>query len=425
MSKGQRLTEHDALASQFVEAGISLLAEQPREVLLRGLRSEDVVHRAGASQATFFRRFTTKSEFVDALVSRLTESGWPTAEAVRDAVRLSRRTHAEAVNPAVVSLAADTFNVLVNDALSARTVLAQAFGSKRALKADYGRRDELVVAAYEALFEQADATMRRPFTVRTLGMTVNAMLDGFRLRSRVDPAAVSAAGVADAVLAFLGAVVDTSGRHQHLDDVVAPVEPVVTRPRPRDPRAAIIDAARIEFGKRGYFMTRIDDIADDAAVPRAAVKKLFPTKQHILVGALQARVDLLRETVADDLLIGTDEVTIIENFLLRCARLAAHEIEFMDAMLVAVAHDTYGEPDGLLSIKQKLNIPSIIGPVIQQGQDSGTLALIGSPVDLAAGITNTLLMRCFTRRNNTPEDNAKFIADLLLRGLGGQPHQSI
>ncbi|MET4049481.1 MULTISPECIES: hypothetical protein [unclassified Rhodococcus (in: high G+C Gram-positive bacteria)] len=43
----------------------------------------------------------------------------------------------------------------------------------------------------------------------------------------------------------------------------------------RDPRAAIIDAARIEFGKRRYFMTRIDDIADFAAVPRAAVKKLL------------------------------------------------------------------------------------------------------------------------------------------------------
>ncbi|MGA9870706.1 MAG: TetR/AcrR family transcriptional regulator, partial [Rhodococcus sp. (in: high G+C Gram-positive bacteria)] len=208
--QGQRLTEHDALASQFVDAGISSLVEQPQEVLLRGLRSEDVVHRAGASQATFFRKFATKSDYVDALVLRLTESTWPTADAVRDSVRRSRRTHAEAVNPTVVSLAVDTFEILVDEALSVKTVLAQAFGSKRALKVDYGRRDELVVAAYEALFEHADATLRRPFTVRTLGVTVNAMLDGFRLRSRVDPTAVSAAGVADAVLAFLGAVVDTS-----------------------------------------------------------------------------------------------------------------------------------------------------------------------------------------------------------------------
>ena len=201
--------------------------------------------------------------------------------------------------------------------------------------------------------------------------------------------------------------------------MVGPIETfAVPREVPRDPRAAIIAAARTELGKRGYFMTRMDDIADNAGVPRGAMKRLFPTKPHILVAALQSRVDALRESVADDILLGLDEVSIIDNFLLRCAQLAADEIAFMDALLVAVAHDTYGEPEGLLSIKEKLNIPAIIGPVIQQGQDAGTLALIGTPADLAAGITNTLLMRCFTRRSVSPEDNAAFIGNLLLRGLG-------
>ncbi|RZL70612.1 MAG: TetR/AcrR family transcriptional regulator, partial [Rhodococcus sp. (in: high G+C Gram-positive bacteria)] len=72
----------------------------------------------------------------------------------------------------------------------------------------------------------------------------------------------------------------------------------------------------------------------------------------------------------------------------------------------------------LISIKEKLNLPAIIGPVIARGQDSGVFRKSSSPVDLAAGITNTLLMRCFTRRQNSPQDNANFVAELLLDGLG-------
>jgi AcrR family transcriptional regulator len=161
----------------------------------------------------------------------------------------------------------------------------------------------------------------------------------------------------------------------------------------------------------------VDDVADIAGVPRTACKTLFPTKPSVIVAALQSRVDRLRESVADDHLLGLDELTILQNHMLRCAQLAADELEFMDALLVAVAHDTYGEPEGLISIKEKLNLPSIIAPVIARGQDTGIFRKSSSPVDLAAGITNTLLMRCFTRRQNSPQDNATFVGELLLDGL--------
>lgn len=412
------MTDHDAATGQFIDAGVTALVDNPRHVLERGLRSEDIVNQAGASQATFFRKFSTKSDFVDAVVGRLTESRRHSTENVRTAATSSMRSNNDSLRATVIALVDDAFPSLVDGTTTAVEFLARVFGSPHAIKDEYGRRDQLVLATYEALFEHTDAALRRPFTSGTFATTVVALLEGFRARAGVDPGAVTPAIVSDGLLALLGAVVDTSGLHQHLDDMVGPIEARPTdRPLPRDPRAAIIAAARAELAKRGYFMTRMDDIADRAAVPRVAMKKLFPTKPHILVAALQTRVDALRETVADDLLIGLDEITIIDNFLLRCARLAADESAFMDALLVAVAHDTYGEPEGLLSVKQKLNIPAIIGPVIQQGQDNGTLSLIGTPVDLAAGITNTLLMRCFTRRNVSPEDNATFIGDLLLRGL--------
>ncbi|AYJ50469.1 TetR/AcrR family transcriptional regulator [Rhodococcus sp. P1Y] len=407
----------DATRVLFVDAGVRALIQQPRQVLERGLRSEDIVNQANASQATFFRKFSTKSEFIEAVVAKLTEAERSSVDTVRDDVLARMKANEGNLRPTVISLVADSFANLTDEAITATDSLARVFGNTYAIKSNYARRDALVLAVFEALFERSDAALRRPFTTRTLAMSVVALLDGFRIRSSADPAAVTADVVSDAILALLSSTVDTSGGHEHLDDMVEPIEGSAPRAVPRDPRAAIIAAARTEFGKRGYFMTRLDDIADDAGVPRDAMKRLFPTKPHILVAALQSRVDALRESVADDLLIGLDELTIMNNFLLRCAQLAADENAFMDALLVAVAHDTYGEPEGLLSVKQKLNIPAIIGPIIQQGQDNGTLAPIGTPVDLAAGITNTLLMRCFTRRNVSPEENATFIGNLLLRGL--------
>lgn len=416
-TRGRKLADHDEVSRLFIDAGVRSLVDNPRQVLERGLRSEDVVNQANASQATFFRKFDTKSDFVDAVVAKLTASDRDTSAEVKHFVGSKAKANDDAIRPTVIELVEETFPALTDRTSTATECLARVFGSAYAIKSDYERRDKLVLAAFEALFERMDAALRRPFTARTFAVAVNALLDGFRSRSGPDPAAVTPELVSAALLALLGSVVDTSGEHQHLDDMVGTLETTTSKPIPRDPRAAIIAAARAELGKRGYFMTRMDDIADDAGVPRAAVKKLFPSKPHILVAALQARVDALRESVADDLLIGLDEIAIMDNFLLRCAQLAADESAFMDALLVAVAHDTYGEPEGLLSVKQKLNIPAIIGPVIQQGQDNGTLTLIGTPVDLAAGITNTLLMRCFTRRNVSPEDNARFIGDLLLRGL--------
>ncbi|WP_338890687.1 TetR/AcrR family transcriptional regulator [Rhodococcus sovatensis] len=411
------MTDYDGPTRQFIDAGIRFLVSNPRHVLARGLRSEDIAHDANASQATFFRKFNTKADFIDAVVTELTNVERVSAEDVEYAIDTTMQAHENSLRPAVLAIVNRWFAGLTDDTSTATDQLARVFGNDYAIKTDYARRDRLALTAFEALFRTTDAALRRPFTSRTFAMTVNALLDGFRSRSGVDPDAVSADTVASAILALIGSAVDTSGSHEHLDDMLEPIEGPILTPMPRDPRAAIIEAARTELGKRGYFMTRLDDIADDASVPRAALKKLFPTKLHILVAALQAKVDALRESVADDLLIGLDDVTIIDNFLLRCAQLAANESAFMDALLVAVAHDTYGEPEGMMSVKQKLNIPAIIGPVIQRGQDNGTLALIGTPADLAAGITNTLLMRCFTRRNLSPEENAEFVGDLLLRGL--------
>lgn len=411
-------------AIRFVEAGLRLLADQPRSILDRGLRSEDVINSANGSHATFYRRFPSKADYLAQVVDGLIAPPRYTPEEIESAVAAELTASGGLIRPALRSLVTSHFADVTDLPTVTKRLLAHVFAGStqrttHPLRTNYRNRDQLVLAGFDAAFGRFGATLRKPFTATTFATAVTAIIEGFALRSRIDPHSVTPALLADTLLIVLGATVDTAQQHEHVDDALAALDllPSSPRPVPRDPRAAIIAAARDEFAKRGYFMTRVETIAAIAAVPLETARRLFPTKPHILVGALRSHVAAMTEAVADDLLIGLDEVAIIENHLLRCSRVVADETAFMDALVAAVAHDTYSEPEGLISIKQQLNLPAIIAPIIQQGQDKGILNNCDAPIEIASGITNTLLLRCFTRRTHTPENNATFVGELVLHGL--------
>ncbi|NMN95077.1 TetR/AcrR family transcriptional regulator [Antrihabitans stalactiti] len=414
----------DAAARRFVEAGLRILIDQPGSILDRGLRSEDVINSANGSHATFYRKFPSKSDFLAEVVDGLIPSGRYTPKQMRSLVLTEMSANGGLTRATVRALITSHFSAITDELTVTKRLLAQvlAVSTQRttfALRADYQRRDQLVLAAFEASFGRLGATLRKPFTATTFATAMIAIVEGFMIRRRADPGSVTPALLADTILAVLSTIVDTAQLHEHVDDALASLDPQSSVPRTmaRDPRSAVIVAARDEFSKRGYFMTRLETIASNASVPVETARMLFPTKSHILIGALKSRVSALTEAVADDLLIGVGTITIIENHLLRCAQLVADETAFMDALVAAVAHDTYSEPEGMISIKQQLNLPAIIAPVIQQGQDDGDFTDLGTPTEIAAGITNTLLLRCFTRRHLSPEENATFIGNLLLQGL--------
>ena len=106
-----------------------------------------------------------------------------------------------------------------------------------------------------------------------------------------------------------------------------------------------------------------------------------------------------------------------ENFLLRCAQLASDETEFMDALLVAVAHDTYGEPESLLSLKRNSTFPRSSRRLCSGGQDNGVLSTISAPMDIAAGITKHPPIAVLHPPSRQPGDNAAFVGAMLLNGL--------
>ena len=62
-------------------------------------------------------------------------------------------------------------------------------------------------------------------------------------------------------------------------------------------RAAIFDAAARWFAEQGYHATRMQDIADDLDLNKAALYYYFPSKEAILVELIRARVGIALDAV--------------------------------------------------------------------------------------------------------------------------------
>ncbi|MQY20145.1 TetR/AcrR family transcriptional regulator [Nocardia macrotermitis] len=408
----------------LVQTGLQLVIESPDRLLDGGLRTEEVINQANSAHATFYRKFGTRSRYVEEVLIRLVESTPPLPVDVREPVRAALAAVDGDRRRALDMVVQQHFDRVFDDNAGAHRLLAAACGpatqrTAAAMLAAHRRSDAIVLEIFDLLFAQSGATFRKPLTAKSFGVMLTALIDGLVLRHRTDPQAVTPELVTDAVLTVLNSSVGSTQPHTHIDDALAAITRSHnhTRTLPPEPRAALLEAARREFTKRGYFMTSMKTIAAEAGVPPDAAYRIFPTKAHIIAGALKPAYETLRQGIEDDLALGRDEIAVLENHFLRCARLVVAERALMDALMAVVAHDTYAEPEGLISIKRELSFPALLAPVIAQGQQSGVFADDQPAVELAALLTNTLLLRCFTRRNVSPEQNAAFVSGLTINGL--------
>ncbi|HEY5856012.1 MAG TPA: TetR/AcrR family transcriptional regulator [Aldersonia sp.] len=418
------------LGERLVAAAVDLLVTDPTTLLDGGLRAQDAAAAARISQTSFYRKYH-KSSFLDAVVAALARQPALDSSDLGAALTAALTAHQGDPRPVLRDAIGREFARDADERAATRRVLAAVFcasGGTRVvadLRRDARDRDARIAATFDALFASWGATLRAPFGVATLAVTLVAMLDGLALRRRVDPDAVPDWLVGEVALALLTTLVDTHELHEHVDDAAAQLAADIAASfqlaraaeLPENPRRAVIDAARTEFGRRGYFLARLEAIAAASAVPLATVRRLFPTKAHIVVGGLKDGFLRLGEAVADDLALDRDEIDTVRRHLLRCATLARDEPEYTDALIAAVSHDTYADAESTLEIKQELPFPALIAPVIERGQQRGVFADQNPAGEVAATLTNTLFLRCFTRRGATPAEHVDAVAGLLLDGL--------
>ncbi|MFJ7215992.1 TetR/AcrR family transcriptional regulator [Amycolatopsis sp. NPDC098790] len=427
-------SEASVSEEKLLSAGVQHLLEDGIDIVVRGVNVDEVVRRSGVSQKTFYKTFGQKTQFVESMLSSLTVAPLRVTRELGEKVREQLVESGGDPRDTIRAVCAWDFEQVRADP---STILQLAIivlgrdhdGAMKKLQQAYASYDEAGKSAYEAILARWGASMRSPFTPEKLAVVLSALVEGLVVRHLADPDAVSGELFGDAVLALVGSIVDTGQGHERIDDVIAPLardvkvmyEAGQVDALPDNPRELVLDAARSEFGTRGYFSTTLTHISMAAKLPLRALKRLFPSKALIVVEALRPHVERLRQDTADDRTLGYSTAETVTRFLRRLATITTNDREYIDALLAIVAHETAAAPDVAVRVKADVDIPAILVPALRAGQESGELARLMSAEDAAAMVVNSLFLRCFTRRNETIDQQVSAVMAMLFQGLLARP----
>ncbi len=105
-------------------------------------------------------------------------------------------------------------------------------------------------------------------------------------------------------------------------------------------RRAILDAARKLFAERGYFATKVDDIAAEARVAPATVYAVTGGKYGLLTELIAIwTTDPMVETTTAQMLEMSEPVAIIRELAAGSRRMREQYADIMRVMLATAPHD--------------------------------------------------------------------------------------
>lgn len=177
-------------------------------------------------------------------------------------------------------------------------------------------------------------------------------------------------------------------------------------------RRALLAAARTAFEEKGWLGARVEDIARAAGVSAATAYNHFPTK-HALMGNVYG--PLVRPLVEDALgrLQGDDVVGVLEQHVRDLASVVRENPRLTVAFVDAVQDYTIkssGPPrgDDTNDPRNLAPFPLAVTRAIALGQAAGTFRAYPPAADLGPNVTNLLLLRSFTRPEETKAETAEF-----------------
>ncbi|CAM2967990.1 TetR family transcriptional regulator [Skermania piniformis] len=425
--------------SLLLEAGRRVLASSDEGLLLSGLTVDQVAESAGLSGQTFHTAFSTRSgagvvggkaAFIAELLDTLLDHRDPKLRArVEDVVAAQSAAAIGDPRQLVRDICRWDYERVRDEEDTQLRIVACAVArdnkrAVRSVKASYSDLLRIAHETTEGMLRSWGASLRQPFTLDKLAVVMTALVEGLVLRSRFDPEAVSPELFGDAVLALFASIMDVEQTHEHIDDVVAPLATAAMseyaqreRDLPDDPEQAIVDAARIEFGQRGYYSTQRAHIAATAGVDLDLLRALYPSKVDIVAAGLEPMFEPLRRRVTSDIKVRRKPKQIIERYGLRLAELIVADPTFIEAMaLVMSVQRSQGQVDSTL-LREAMFFPGLIVETIEAGQASGAITSDVAAVEIAAAYTNNIIFRCLSRREESGEEVMAIVNRLVLHGV--------
>lgn len=109
-------------------------------------------------------------------------------------------------------------------------------------------------------------------------------------------------------------------------------------------RETLLDAAREEFGRRGYYLTQMDHVAAAAGVSKALVYQHFESKEELFAAVSQQIVDTFVEKLPDVLAAADDALSAWRGVVVMLVDLVAENPQGWTLVARHLADPELGEP---------------------------------------------------------------------------------
>lgn len=152
--------------------------------------------------------------------------------------------------------------------------------------------------------------------------------------------------------------------------MATPPKPTRRQEYAQETRQAIIDAARKLYAERGYFATRVDDIAEEARVSPATVYAVTGSKQNLLSILIASWAeDPIVASTLNDIDASNDSVAIIRELASASRTMRESFVDIIQVMLVTAPHDkSIAELERSATDYYRSAIRSISGRLVELGE---------------------------------------------------------
>lgn len=183
--------------------------------------------------------------------------------------------------------------------------------------------------------------------------------------------------------------------------------------------AALLSAARELLLERGYTATRIEDVAKLAGRAPATAYVHFPTKNYLVASVVAPMFDPVFEAARDSLRRSGPVTEDVVAHIERLAEVGRGQQVLATALLEAIQDATVrsGTPSSPQDPRVTVPLPAPLEDLLRKGQQAGEFPQGLPAAEVAAYVTNGVMLRILTRPQETAADTAHLALALLLPSL--------
>jgi AcrR family transcriptional regulator len=182
-------------------------------------------------------------------------------------------------------------------------------------------------------------------------------------------------------------------------------------------------SALMQFASRGFYATRIKDIADTADMAQGLLYHYYPSKEAIFIDLVEDAVDKLNEACLYAVALDTPSDEKIRRMLTEIFKTIEGSDRFRQTCcLIAQSENLDLLPDqARRRLEEKRELPySAMASIMKQGQAEGNI-VEGDPHDLAVLFwtsINGLAIYQATRSNAGPLPDSRLLSAMFLKNNG-------